>query len=464
MLQLARVQDQTNQHLQKHIQQGQLNMQAHAGALHQLANSTHQRNYDHIFASIPIYDGSNREEFFRWLDHLEAACYYCGRDIKTEVLGRSAGPVQNVIMALPHNKSWSAIREELKHCFSDQISLGHTAAQLENMTQKPNEPLRLYIYRYSKLHKVVTQKDACQDTDPSRWFRFLTSITNTSIADKVTRNKTLPHNLQQCFEKALEYEASFQLSEGVNMARKTTVMNVIVEEEDKVNFVKDARARSNACFKCGEMGHFQCDCQYNGDKPSDNQTPGQISADSFDPVVGKWMTNLVATTPITAKAMQNLLMELNRQKELKRTYRRCYKDLQTSTTSTTTSVTSQPLMSTASMKTSTNSSPLKTTVNQGKKPVGKGKNTKPVDKGKKRVVFNTTSSPAATTSTVSLPNLRNKLQDKAKVTVAMIQDLTEDLQSMEQESLAEEQESEATQESDLEQEDSEEYLTETKDQ
>ena len=73
MLQLARVQDQTNHHLQQHIQQGQLNMQAHAGALHQLANSTHQRNYDHIFASIPIYDGSNREEFFPWLDCLE--CY-----------------------------------------------------------------------------------------------------------------------------------------------------------------------------------------------------------------------------------------------------------------------------------------------------------------------------------------------------------------------------------------------------
>ena len=388
-------------------------MQAHAGALHQLANSTHQRNYDHIFASIPIYDGSNREEFFPWLDHLEAACYYCGRDIKTEALGRSAGPVQNVIMALPHNKSWSAIREELKHCFLDQISLGHTAAQLENMTQKPNEPLQLYIYRYSKLHKAVTQKDACQDTDPSRWFRFLTSITNTSIADKVTRSKTLPHNLQQCFEKALEYEASFQLSEGVNMACKTTVMNVNVEEEDEVNFVKDARARSNACFKCGEMGHFQCDCQYNGDKPSDNQTPGQTSTDSFDPVVGKWMTNLVATTPITAKAMQSLLMELNRQKELKRTYRRCYKDLQTSTTSTTTSATSQPLVSTASPRTSTNSSPLKTTVRQGKKLVEKGKNTKPIEKGKKCIVI-TTSSPAATTSTVSLPNLRNKLEIKLK--------------------------------------------------
>ena len=64
MLQLARVQDQTNRHLQQHIQQGHLNMQAHAGALHELADSTHQRNYDHIFASIPVYGGINRDAFF----------------------------------------------------------------------------------------------------------------------------------------------------------------------------------------------------------------------------------------------------------------------------------------------------------------------------------------------------------------------------------------------------------------
>ena len=299
MLQLARVQDQTNRHLQQHIQQGQINMQAHTGALHDLANSTQQRNYDHIFASIPVYDGSNREDFFPWLDRLEAACYHCGWDIKTEALGRTAGPVQNVIMALPQNKPWSAIREELKR-FSDQISLGHTASQLENLTQKPNEPLRLYIYRYSKLHKAVTQKDAAQDTDPSRWLRFLTSITNTSIADKVTRSRTLPHNLQQCFEKALEYEASFQLSEGVNMACRMTIMNVNIENEEEVNLVRDARARSNACYKCGEMGHFQCDCQYDGDKPSSDKTPlKQTTIDANDPVVGTWMTNLVATTPVT---------------------------------------------------------------------------------------------------------------------------------------------------------------------
>ena len=42
MLQLARAQDQTNRQLQQHLQQGQLNMQAHMGALQQLATSTYQ--------------------------------------------------------------------------------------------------------------------------------------------------------------------------------------------------------------------------------------------------------------------------------------------------------------------------------------------------------------------------------------------------------------------------------------
>ena len=105
------------------------------------------------------------------------------------------------------------------------------------------------------------------------------------------------------------------------------------------------------------------------------------------------------------------------------------------------------------------------TGSQVKKPLGKGKAVKPMEKGKKHVTFSATSTPTATisTSTVSLPSLRNKLRDKAKVTVAMIQELTEDLQSIDQDSVMEEPESVITQESDLEQEDSEDYLTDPED-
>ena len=264
----------------------------------------------------------------------------------------------------------------------------------------------------------------------------------------------MPHNLQQCFEKALEYEASFQLSECVNMACKMTIMNINVDNDNEVNLVRDARARSNACYKCGEMGHFQRDCQYDGDKPSVDKTPlTQTATDAYDPVVGKWMTNLVATTPVTAKAMQNLLLELHKQRELKRAYRQCYRDVQT--TSTSMAVTTQPLTSIAGM--SKGITPVKSIGSQIKKPVMKSKVAKPIEKGKKRVAFSSTTNPTATTSTAttSISNLKNRLRDKAKVTVAMIQELTEDLQSIDQDSVLEEPESVITQDSETEQEDSE---------
>ena len=187
---------------------------------------------------------------------------------------------------------------------------------------------------------------------------------------------------------------------------------------------------------------------------------GQTSFDSYDPVVGKWMTNLVATTPITMKAMKSLYAELNRQKDLKWTYKKKYKDLQAVVTTTTTEphVTLQQPVVVTSSKVSASPQVLKiASGGQRKKSVGKGKGNEPPNKGKKSAVKASTSgvvTPAGPSS-----NLRSKLYNKAKVTAAMIRELMEELQTVEQESLNDEHDSEATQASDLEQEDSENCLT-----
>ena len=126
-------------------------------------------------------------------------------------------------------------------------------------------------------------------------------------------------------------------------------------------------------------------------------------------------------------------------------------------------MTSQPPVVATNSKMSTNSSILKTSLGQGKKIIGKGKNTKLADKGKKHVVISTPS-PVTSTSGGPSSNLRNKLRDKAKVTAALVQELTEELQSVDQESVTDERDSEATQENNLEQEDSEDCLTDVGEQ
>ena len=223
-------------------------------------------------------------------------------------------------------------------------------------------------------------------------------------------------------------------------------MNVNLDGDDEINLIKDARVRSNACYKCGEVGHFQRDCKYDGDKPTDGHQAqgGQSSYDSYDPVVGKWMTNLVATTPITVKAMKSLYTELNRQKDIKHTYRKKYKDLQAVVTTTTEPhVTLQQPVVVTSSKVNASPQVLKVAPGaQGKKPVGKGKGNKPPDKGKKNAVKS--SALAVVTSTGPSTNLRSKIKDKAKVTAALIQELTEELQAIEHESPNDDPDSEAT--------------------
>ena len=242
------------------------------------------------------------------------------------------------------------------------------------------------------------------------------------------------------------------------MAHKTTIMNVEVDANDEVNLIKDVRVRSNACYKCGKVGHFQRDCKYDGDKPTDGQQEQEGSFDSYDPVVGKWMTNLVATTPIMAKAMKSLYAKLNRQKDLKKSYRGKYKDLQAMvTTITEPSVTlPQPVIVTSN-KVSPSPQVLQAVPKgQGKKISEKGKGIKQPEKRKENLSKSTAN---ATILAGLSANLRSKLQDKAKHTAALIQDITEELQAIEEESLKDKYDSEAIQESDLEQEDSDNYLT-----
>ena len=84
------------------------------------------------------------------------------------------------------------------------------------------------------------------------------------------------------------------------------------------------------------------------------------------------------------------------------------------------------------------------------------KGVKPPDKRKKNVAK--TSASAANLASPSA-NLRSKLQDKAKHTAALVQEIAEELQAIEGEFLNDEHDSKATQESNLEQEDNNNYLT-----
>ena len=63
VMQLLTAQQPANVQLQLQTQQNQAVQITHTNTLKSLAESTQQRNFHHIFPSIPIYDGTNKEGF-----------------------------------------------------------------------------------------------------------------------------------------------------------------------------------------------------------------------------------------------------------------------------------------------------------------------------------------------------------------------------------------------------------------
>ena len=128
------------------------------------------------------------------------------------------------------------------------------------------------------------------------------------------------------------------------------------------------------------------------------------------------------------------------------------------TTTTYTSITVlQPVIVTSSKVPSNPQITKPTPEGQSKKALDKGK-AKPFGKLKKNIAKSTTN--VVTTGGPSA-NLQNHLRDKAKHTAALMQEIMDELQVIEEESSKEEQDSEATQVSDLEKEDSDNLLTDS---
>ena len=155
MNQIAQQQQIANVQLNQGLQQQQQERNQMVAVMDRVDNATLQSSYDSIFASIPMYNGSHTKEFWSRLHHIESVCSYTNRNPCLEAMGKSTGKVLNTIMSIPQNYPWSIVRRALVRKFSEFTSSAHVAAALDNMQQEEGEPLKLYVHRYSVIHKMV---------------------------------------------------------------------------------------------------------------------------------------------------------------------------------------------------------------------------------------------------------------------------------------------------------------------
>ena len=80
-------QQRTNQNLEEQFHRANETQEFQAEAMQDMAQANFQMKFDHMFAGVPMYDGTDPESFDNWLYWNESLCEVSHRDVRVELMG-----------------------------------------------------------------------------------------------------------------------------------------------------------------------------------------------------------------------------------------------------------------------------------------------------------------------------------------------------------------------------------------
>ena len=227
-----------------------------------------------------MYDGEDPSKFEGWLDAMEQACNMTDRTLCKELMKKSSGAIKGTLSMM--NTAWTNddIISKVRQDFSSMSTMNRAREELKDLKQLPGQPISSYMYKYGRIHFLVTGNQAHNERYPTAIMEFIESLNPKlmrALAKKHADPRTRPQTLQQAFNMA--EEASRRILETESFKRSSTVrlvvsVNNIYQHESEVNKVSRGRYNNNN-YKGGyNKGNYKGKNDYYGKQDWNKNTKG----------------------------------------------------------------------------------------------------------------------------------------------------------------------------------------------
>ena len=230
----------------------------------ELTRSNKEKEHDALFTSIPVFDG-DRTQCEQWLDDMDQATRISGRDLRTELIKKSTGVVRNIIMMAHPDASDDDLINMIREDFSDAPTMNEAREELLHMRQKPEEQMRVYVYRYGRMHQRSSGIRAAEETHQHIIQDFIKSLKpkiKNKFANKFAKCRFQPRTLEQAFSLALDLEKKIQIADSfrddIMDSRTPTMVNEVqsypLDESRAINEISSSGYRNNNSNKSNYNG------------------------------------------------------------------------------------------------------------------------------------------------------------------------------------------------------------------
>ena len=185
---------------------------------------------DKQFEKVKVFDGSKPSECHPWLEEVHALCIQTGRPFREMLLLCAGQAVCDFITDMSPEAMDDQIKNDLITGYSDLQGLGCKQAAYDNIMQRPDEPLRSYIVRYSRLFKLLNGmalNDVKMRTTSMHFVNSLRNYLSSKVENRLLGMNERNYSLGDTFKVALECELKAIASERQHTKRNTGLTNQV---------------------------------------------------------------------------------------------------------------------------------------------------------------------------------------------------------------------------------------------
>ena len=106
MSEVLKAQQRTNQNLEEQFRKVNETQEFQTEAMQDMAQANFQMKFDHMFAGVPMYDGTDPDIFDDWLYQIESLCEMSHSDVRIELMGLAIAQVKCIIRSIPLDIEW----------------------------------------------------------------------------------------------------------------------------------------------------------------------------------------------------------------------------------------------------------------------------------------------------------------------------------------------------------------------
>ena len=185
---------------------------------------------DKQFEKVKVFDGSKPSKCHPWLEKVHALCIQTGRPFREMLLLCAGQAVRDFITDMSPEAMDDQIKNGLITGYSDLQGLGCKQAAYNNIMQRPDEPLRSYIMRYSRLFKLLNgtaPNDVQMRMTSMHFVNSLCNYLSSKVENRLLGMNERNYSLGDTFKVALECEPKAVASERRHMKCNTGLTNQV---------------------------------------------------------------------------------------------------------------------------------------------------------------------------------------------------------------------------------------------